>query len=345
MRLRAAGLPGLLCLFLALGGCGEGPGRAAATDGAGGDEVSDGERSCAPAVVEHRFGSTTVDFHPDRIVPVSIRDQETLIALELIPDALVEGPYRLPYVEWPWVPDRVGTAGLEVMSNATINYEQVGRLRPDLVLGVASGLTDEDHRILNRLAPTVAQTGDFVDYGVPWQELTRTVGEIVCRRVSADTLVSELVARFDEVRRNHPGFAGRQVVVAMAGGPEGSYWVYGPQDSRIRFLASLGFELPSAVAELAGERFVATLSRERADLLDADLLIWLASDAERAALQEDPLYIDLDVVRDDRVIYLDPEGPEVAALTNLSALNLPWVLDSFVPRLASLIGEEATDDR
>ena len=344
MSLRAVGPSGLLCLLL-IGGCGGGPGRAAATDGADGEEGPATGRACAPAVVEHRFGSTTVDFHPERIVPVSIRDQEALMALGVVPDALMEGPYRMPYLEWPWVPHTVAAARPEVMSNAAINYEQVGRLRPDLVLGVASGLSDEDYRILERLAPTVAQSDDFVDYGVPWQELTRTVGGIVCRGARAEALVAELEGRFDEVRRSHPGFAGREAVVAMAGGPEGSHWIYGPQDSRVRVLSSLGFELPQEVADLAGGRFVATLSRERVDLLDADLLVWLASEAERAVLEADPLYNELDVVREGRVVYLDSEGAEVAALTNLSPLNLPWVLDTFVPRLAPLTGGTVTDDR
>lgn len=336
LRRTAVGILVLLPLLVA--GCDVPPDRAAATDGGADGASSTTGRTCAPAVVEHRFGSTTVDFQPERIVPVSIRDQEALIALDVIPEAVVEGPYRLPYVEWPWVPEAVRASRPEVMGDQTINYEQVGRLRPDLVVGVASGLTDEDYRILRRLAPTVGQSAEFVDYGVPWQELTRTVGELVCAGERAGELVEELEERLADVRRRHARFSGKEVVVAMAGGPEGSYWVYGPQDSRVRFLRALGLELPPEVAGLVGSRFVSTLSRERVDLLDVDVLVWLASGTERAALEADPLYAELDVVREGRVLYLEPDGPEVAAVTNVSPLNLPFVLDTLVPRLAALTG-------
>ena len=32
------------------------------------------------------------------------------------------------------------------------------------------------------IAPTIAQPGEYIDFGIPWQELTRTVGQVVGRR-------------------------------------------------------------------------------------------------------------------------------------------------------------------
>ncbi len=58
---------------------------------------------------------------------------------------------------------------------------------------------------------------------------------------------------------------------------EGALGVYGPEDVRPQLLAELGFVTPPAVAELVpAGAFHATISQERLDLLEADLLAWLA---------------------------------------------------------------------
>ncbi len=50
------------------------------------------------------------------------------------------------------------------------------------------------------------------------------------------------------------------------------------------------------------------------------------------------VYRELDVVQRGAVVYLDPEGPLVAAITNSTPSNLPYALDALVPRLAEAAG-------
>lgn len=302
-------------------------------------------RSCEPVDVEHRFGTTRVSVSADRIVPLSVRDQEVLAALGIPPMAVVDMHYLVPWVERPWVPDGIVGPDPEILAGTAPNFEQIARLGPKLLVGYSSGLTDREYRILSRLAPTLAQSATYVDHGVPWQNLTRTLGRALCRTREAGALVESIESRLLEIRALNSGFEGRTIVVAMAGGPEGTHWVFGPQDSRVRFLESLGFRLAPGVAGIARQRFVGTLSPERLDLLDNDLLVWLASPAQREALESDPLYRALEVVQHGRVLHLEPDGPEVAALTNTSPLNLPWLLDSFVPRVARALEGAAPGDR
>ena len=70
----------------------------------------------------------------------------------------------------------------------------------------------------------------------------------------------------------------------MAAGP-GDYYVYGPQDLRTRFFASLGFETPPEVERLVGDGFGEPVSAERLDLLDQDVLVIYG---DREALEDDP---------------------------------------------------------
>jgi iron complex transport system substrate-binding protein len=53
-----------------------------------------------------------------------------------------------------------------------INFERIAALEPDLILGVYSGMTARDYELLPQIAPTVAQTDRYIDYGTPWQEHT-----------------------------------------------------------------------------------------------------------------------------------------------------------------------------
>lgn len=62
--------------------------------------------------------------------------------------------------------------------------------------------------------------------------------------------------------------------------------MFGRQDSRSRFLESLGFEIDAEVARLAGDGFTATISTEQLELLNgADVVIWnVDTQADRDAV-------------------------------------------------------------
>ena len=75
-----------------------------------------------------------------------------------------------------------------VGDGSTIGFEKIAALKPDLILALYAGLTEDDYKTLSQIAPTVAQPGGYVDYGIPWQELTRTVGRIVGRAARTDDL-------------------------------------------------------------------------------------------------------------------------------------------------------------
>ncbi|MDP9402173.1 MAG: ABC transporter substrate-binding protein [Actinomycetota bacterium] len=144
-----------------------------------------------------------------------------------------------------------------------LNFEKIAGLRPDLILGVYSGITDKEYETLSKIAPTVAQTDDYVDFGVPWQDMTRTVGRALGRSARAEKLVDELEGRFAGLREQNPGFAGKSLAVASysGGGEEAGF--FASEDPRSRFFTSLGFVVPPALDEIAGDEFFGRISRER----------------------------------------------------------------------------------
>jgi iron complex transport system substrate-binding protein len=310
--------------------------------------ASDGSSTTAsaaafPVTIEHEFGETTIEAAPERIVAVGLTEQDALLALGIVPVGTTEWFGEHPGAIWPWAEDELEALGGDtptVVGDATaINFEKVAAQDPDLILAVYAGLTDADYDKLAQIAPTVAQPADYVDYGTPWQEVTELVGRAVGKPDEAARLVDEVEGELAEAAAAHPEFAGRSAMMAT---PYEGIYVYGPQDSRGRFLEALGFELPPDLAEIAGEEFGGDLSEERVEVLDVDAIVWLDAPPDASTLSE--VYRGLRVHTEGREVFLDSFGTALGGATSfVSVLSLPFLLDELVPRLALAVdGDPAT---
>lgn len=329
----------LIAAALAVAGCGTPPEPAdPAAAGSG------GASGAFPVSVAHRFGSTEVAAEPQRIVTVGLLEQDALLALGIVPVGTTEWFGGYPGAIHPWAQDELGSAPApEVLSGVTTEFEKIAGLAPDLILARYAGLDQATFDTLSQIAPTIAQPGEYVDYGVPWQEVTRTVGTAVGRSADADRLVTDLEADIAATAAQHPEFAG---ATALTVTPFEGYYVYGPQDPRSRFLADLGFEIPAAVGELTGEQFGANVSRERIGLLDTDVLVWITEgDVGQDSIRSDPLYAGFEVVAQGRDIFVDEATePELYGATSFqSVLSIPVLLEGLVPRMSAAVdGDPAT---
>lgn len=318
-----AGVGGLLLL----GGCGGGTGSGDGGEGSGGTRT-----------IKHKYGKTEVSGVPERVVTVGFTDQDYVLALGVAPVAVREWFGEKPYATWSWAQDELGDAEPEVLPSTELNFEQIAGLEPDLIVGVSSGMTGQEYGTLSEIAPTLPQSGEFVDFGVPWQEQTRAIGWALGRQDRAEKIVSGLESRFAAAREEHPEFEGASGVVVGLTVEGDSYTPspYGPQDVRGRFMSSLGFRIPEEIADLAGDAFFADLSRERLELIDADALVWVTVVAESfEAVRSDPLYQRLDVAKQGCDLFL--EETLSGALSFGSVLSLPFAFDGLVPRLAAAI--------
>jgi iron complex transport system substrate-binding protein len=296
--------------------------------------------------IDHKYGSTTIEGTPERVVTVGAVEQDTLLALGIVPIGVTEwidGAHENGI--WPWARARLDELGGElptVVGNTQtgVDLERVLSLQPDLILGLYSAMTPEQYEQLSQIAPTVAQLQGYVDWGVPWQELTRIVGRAVGKADGAERVVAEVEARFQGVQEEHPAFVGATAAVAT---PYQGIYLYGPEDLRGRLLTDLGFALPEGLDAIAEGSFGGNLSMERVDLLDVDVLLWLDADPDQEPLAN-ALYQNLGVHQEGREVFLasytDPLG---AATSFVTPLSLPYLLDGLVPMLAAAIdGDPAT---
>lgn len=315
-------------LLLGAAGCGD-----SGESGSGEDTSSAGTRT-----IEHKYGSTEVSRTPERIVTVGLVDQDAVLALGFTPVAVTEWYGEYPYAAWPWAEDALGDAEPEVMprNDDKLNFELIATYEPDLIIGQYSGMSQEDYDTASQIAPTIAQSGDYPDYGAPWQEMTRTIGQALDRREEAEELIAGVDELFAAAREEYPQFEGKSAVV---GEYFDTYFARSESDPRTRFLTSLGFVLPEEIKNLDGANSDgANVSEERLDLFDHDLLLWnigFYPELEEE-LAENEIYQNLAVSREGRDIFLSDEILS-GALTWSSVLSIPYALENLLPTLAAAV--------
>ncbi len=299
-----------------------------------------------PVTIEHKYGSTTITKKPERIVLVGLTEQDALLALGEVPVATREWYGERPGAIFEWAQDKLGDGPVpEVLPSVELNFEQIAALQPDVIIGLYSGLTTEEYDTLSKIAPTVAQPGEYVDFGIPWQELTRKIGLIVGKSAEAENLVADVEAQFAAIREEHPAFAGATGVVASTWGFPDTYYAYHSQDPRNRLLTALGFVIPAEIDQMAQDTFGASISRERLDIVDVDALVWITfSDEENETIKNDALYQNLQARQEERDIFISENDPLYDALNFNTVLSLPYTLENLVPQLAAAVdGDPATN--
>lgn len=284
-----------------------------------------------PVSVEHKFGTTTIESEPQRVVSVGWNDQDVVLALGVVPVG-----YRSwfdEYPTFPWVVDAVGEETMQEL-DGEISLEEVAALEPDLIVDVYDTVDQAMYDKLSEIAPTVVQTSAFADEETPWQDQTRLIGRALGRSALADQIVTDLEAGFDAVAAEQPGFAEQSLVANFY--PDlgtAEQWLLGAGDPRRQLFDRLGF---------GAQDHTGSTSAEQIELLDADVLVvnGVSRDEWLAAL---PAAGALDVVTEDRAVFIADDSPVSGALAYGSALSLAFALDELTPQLiAAADGDPGT---
>lgn len=293
-----------------------------------------------PVTIEHEYGATTIDAEPERVVSIGFGEHDGLLALGVIPVAVRDWYGDQPYATWPWAQDELGDATPEVLASTELNFEQIAALEPDLILGISSGMTDADYATLSAIAPTVAQPGDYIDYGTPWDVSLEITGRAVGRAEAAAQVIAETEQRFADARAAHPEFEGATAAVTFYF--EQQPGAYNSQDIRSRALTDLGFVVPPAIDEAAADAFFVSISAEDLSLIDTDVVVWIGAGADTfEAIRTLPTRPTTRAFREGREIVADDLLS--GAFSHASPLSFEYVLDALVPELALAVdGDPAT---
>ena len=286
-----------------------------------------------PAVVEHKFGTTTVPQPPTRVVSVGLTEQDVLLQLGVVPVATTEWYGEQPFAVWPWAADLLGDAEPEVLNTSNgLEFERIAALEPDLIVGTNAGLTEKDYELLSAIAPTVTSVEGSTQYFSPWQDQTLQIARALGREADGQALVDQVEAAYAEVAAAHPEWDGLTATFSQGGPYDGQLYVY-PDGLNTDFLTELGFDLTPGLEEYAPDAgSQAQISGENVHLLEADVVVWATeSEDQFEELQDFATVSSLPAVREGRSVYT--AETLAGAIYFLTPLSLEYVLAELTPML------------
>ncbi|RRQ24950.1 ABC transporter substrate-binding protein [Rhodococcus sp. Eu-32] len=292
-----------------------------------------------PVTVEHAFGDTTVAAEPTRVVVAGYTEQDTVLALGVTPVAVTEWYGEQPYATWPWAQEALGDATPEVLSaDDGFQYERIVALDPDLIIATNAGLDRDSYDKLSEIAPTIAHSGQYTQYFEPWDVQARNIGKALGKANEVDQQIDAVEQKFEAARAEHPEFVGTKAIFLQNAFYDGAAIAY-QNGLSTDFLTDLGFVVPSEIDRYAPPEGggQAAIPLENLSVLDtADVLLWGTEKPEdRTALEQEPVYRNLDAVEEDKLVFTD--GITAGAIYFTSLLSLPYVVDKLTPAFASTL--------
>ncbi|UZX05015.1 iron-siderophore ABC transporter substrate-binding protein [Arthrobacter sp. CDRTa11] len=331
----------LAAAALTMTACSTGPASSATDAG-----TSSASSSQFPVTIKHVYGETTIKEQPKRVATVSWVNDDVSIALGVV-------PVGLPKNEWggndqgstPWKDaalEKLGAgfgsdkAPVQYSETDGINFTEIAKLTPDVILAAYSGLTEEDYKKLNEIAPVVAHPE--LAYGTSWQDSTSIIGKALGKDAEAAKLIADTESTIKDKVAKFPQIAGKTFIYgnlepASADGVN----VYTANDNRPRFLSEIGMKLASVVEDNSkgSKEFFLPWSAEKANELDSDIFVtWVPDAATTDTIKSDPLLGQIPAIKKGGLV-ADSDNTLTLSISASSPLSLPWSLDTFLPQLAS----------
>ncbi|MBL1077224.1 ABC transporter substrate-binding protein [Nocardia sp. 2] len=283
----------------------------------------------ATVTVQHARGETQITGAPKRIVALGNQWLDTVLALDITPVGYLDNVAIIGDGRAPWQPDRLG--GSKSISSTGNIVEQVIALEPDLVL-VDNFIADEKrYGDLSKVVPTVAGLG--AEITSPWQDLVTTLGKIVHEQDKATQVVNGLNAKIDGLAAANPGLRGKTYASTWLGSASQLMVLADPRDGSGKVFTQLGLTIPANILALPANQGRASLSTERLEELQSDLLLAGYSGNFDEKYRALPGYANLPAVQKDAVVFLTVQ--EITVVNQPTVLTIPYILDKISPALVN----------
>lgn len=324
--LAAAGA--VVAASLVLAGCASGSGSS--TDDAS-TSSADGQ---FPVSITTALGTTKIDAQPKRVVALGWGDAETALELGVQPvgasDWLAFGGDGVG----PWLKDAY-TKSPKIIQTLEPSYEDILKLKPDVILDVKSSGDKDRYAKLSAIAPTVAIPKGGENYLASTEQQTTMIAKALGKESEGKKLLSGLDDAYAAARKAHPEFDGKSAVVGAY--TADGFGAYASTDSRSTFMRNLGFTIPKAIDEQAGKAFSVHLSDENLDLLDADLTLILPIYVDASKAESDPLFQKVPSVEAGHsIVFDDPDVSSAFSMGTTAAIE--WALQKLPDEFASKLG-------
>jgi len=287
-----------------------------------------------PVKLTHKFGTTSVDKAPQRVVVVgtSTDDLDAALALGVAPVAFFtkSGSTEVP----SYLQGKLDPAKTRIVDAANgVNAEEVGKLSPDLILATADYGLDQEYANLSKVAPTV---GYATEWGAQtWQEHVKVVAQALGKTAEAQKVIDTAQASVDKVKAEYPKAAGKTFTASVGNAPGKLFTLVSQKDFAVQLIQSLGLKLSPAVVDASKNEAgspTGTLTPEQFDKVAADaVIIAFTSPDLRQAFEANQLVAPVKAGN-----YLVTDMETISALRYPTVYGIPFVLDKLKPALAKL---------
>lgn len=307
---------------------------------------AEGGGDWSPVTIEHAHGSTEITSEPERIVTVGWSDEAALLELGIVPVGMAASTYAGDEEGYlPWDLEKIEELGGEkpelFNTDDGLPVEEIAALDPDLILGVQSGMEENEYEQLSGVAPTIA----YLDqpWMTPWQDEVRTIGEAVGRTDEAETAVADTEEYLDGLVEEHPEFAGASFAAGTLMPESGELGFYINGDPRNALLEQMGLTPAPFLEDVEAEEnaFYGTMSQENADDIDADVLVmWFNSEEGRESLEDSAVFGEVEAVKNGGFIGYTDRAASMA-ISSPNPLSIPWVMDDVAEDLSEAVQGQA----
>lgn len=327
---------------LALTACSTGPTTQASADPVTSSSVGV-DKDAFPTTITHAFGDTTVSAEPKRIATVGWNDADVVVSLGVVPVGATKitwGGNAKGSTDW----FDAGVTRLDPDAQITryddtagVPVEQIAATRPDLILGVNSGISQEEYDKLSKIAPTVAYPG--AAWGTSWEDSVKLVGQALGRTSTAAAVTDTVNRQIDEAVATYPRIKGKSAAWAWFTPTDLSVvGLYTAHDLRPQLLRRFGMvDAPTVTALSTGTQFSANLSAEKASTLDADVLIFYVEKPEEVdVLKQNALLGQIPALKSNHYV-ASADNAVALTMSSPSPLSMPVALEKFLPKIASAV--------
>lgn len=305
--------------------------------------VTSADAAAFPVTIDHALGSTTVEEEPQRIVTVGWSDQDTLLALGVVPVGAQEitwGGNDNGSTDWfdAELAEVGGSQPERYNADTTLPIKTIATMAPDLILATNSGLTQAQYDKLSDIAPTVAYPG--APWLTSWQDSLEMIGRATGRTSVAERVEEETQEELDHAQEHHPELVGTSFLVTGVydNTKLSTIGLYGAGDARPQLLSQLGMEIAPVADRLVPEdAFYTDVSAEKATSLESDVLINLGyAPGSFEALQDDPLLSRIPALKAGHYVDITDQ-PLSLTFSAASPLSIPYFVDELVPQIAEAV--------
>lgn len=327
LRRALAAAGALVAASLVLAGCASGSGTSS-------DDASTKADGQFPVSITTALGTTKIDAKPKRVVALGWGDAETALELGVQPvgasDWLAFGGDGVG----PWLKGAYEKSP-KIIQTLEPSYEDILKLKPDLILDVKSSGDKDRYAKLSAIAPTVAIPKGGENYLTSTEQQTTMIAKALGKEAEGKKLLSGLDDAYAAARKAHPEFAGKSAVVGAY--TADGFGAYASTDSRSTFMRNLGFTIPKAIDQQAGKAFSVKLSDENLDLLNADLTLILPIYVNASKAESDPLFQKVPSVEAGHaIVFKDADVSSAFSMGTTAAIE--WALDKLPEQFASKLG-------